>query len=118
MTTNETTTKPNPQSTAYAAKHTPRTDANMFKGAATCNDGGGVCGDMVWASFSRHIELELERVKAQRDELRDRLQVIEDQASRAALVQDRSVYIIKLACRTIANDARAALAKATGESVS
>lgn len=43
------------------------------------------------------------------------LEKIEDQASRATLVQDRSVSIIKQTCAIIAREAKAALAAAEKE---
>lgn len=49
------------------------------------------------------------RLRDQMEQARAALRTIEDQAARAALVQDRSVIIIKQTCKIIADTARKAL---------
>ena len=56
----------------------------------------------------------IDALLAERDRYKTLLEQIEDQAGRAALVQDRSVRIIKQVCASIARDARAALATTEG----
>lgn len=55
------------------------------------------------------------RLIAAAPELLATLELIEDQAGRAALVQDRSVGIIKATCAIMAKDAKTAIRKARGE---
>jgi hypothetical protein len=57
-----------------------------------------------WANRESHAELERER-----DALREALTELAEKASRASLVQDRSVRLIKQACAYIAKEARAVL---------
>jgi hypothetical protein len=54
-------------------------------------------------------------IVTQRDNLLDKLVIIQDQALRASMVQNRSVNIIKQTCAYIAKEAKQAISEAESE---